>query len=231
MDAERRVPLTKDLVLRAAVRLADESGIESLSMRKLGHALGVEAMSLYNHVASKDDILDGIADQVLTEIELPAAGADWEAAIWTCAMSAHAALAAHPWACNLAMTMPRPLPARLRYMDSILRCLREAGFSPAATYHGYHALDSHVLGFTLWEAGHAISKDDVAAAVPMLAGAYPYLAEHAEQHLAGTGHDEEGEFEFGLHLIIDGLKRMRAGEPARQHPHTPDGAQTSCKIY
>lgn len=212
MEAERRIPLTKDLVLRAAIGLVDEGGIESLSMRKLGQALGVEAMSLYNHVASKDDILDGIADHVLAEIDLPAAGDDWEAAIWRCARSARAALAAHPWACNLIMSMPRPLPARLRYMDAVLRCLREAGFSPAATYHGYHALDSHILGFTVWEAGHAVSKEDVSAFLPILAEGYPYLAEHAAQHLAGIGHEEEGEFEFGLRLIVDGLKRMRAAQ-------------------
>jgi AcrR family transcriptional regulator len=220
MGSERRVPLTKDLVIRAAISLADEGGIESLSMRKLGQALGVEAMSLYNHVASKDDILDGIADYVLKEIELPSADGDWEAAIYSCAVSAHAALAAHPWACMLIMSISRPLPARLRYIDSILGCLRQAGFSAATTYHGYHALDSHILGFTLWAAGHSISTDDaaisrdqLAAFVPMLvADGYPYLAEHAEQHLASPDEDKdnyESEFEFGLRLIVDGLKTMR----------------------
>jgi AcrR family transcriptional regulator len=183
-------------------------------MRKLGQALGVEAMSLYNHVASKDDLLDGIAEHILNQIDLPAAGADWETAIWQCAISAHAALAAHPWACNLIMSIPRPLPARLRYMNSVLRCLRQAGFSAAATYHGYHALDSHILGFTLWEAGHAIKPEEIAglkALLPKLtADGYPYLAEHAAQHLTGTGHQEHGEFEFGLRLIIDGLNRIRA---------------------
>jgi len=161
MPADRRVPLTRDRVLRAAISLADDGGIGSLAMRKLGQALGVEAMSLYKHVASKDDLLDGIADHILNQIDLPAA-ADWETAIWQCAVSAHATLAAHPWACNLIMSIPRPLPARLRYMDSVLRCLRQAGFSAAATYHGYHALDSHILGFTLWEAGHAIKPEEIA---------------------------------------------------------------------
>jgi AcrR family transcriptional regulator len=211
MEAERRSPLTRDLVLRAAIGLADQGGIESLSMRKLGQELGVEAMSLYHYVSGKEDILDGIADHVLNEINLPSEG-DWETAICTCALSAHAALTAHPWACTLIMSIPRPLPARLRYMDSILRCLRKAGFSATATYHGYHALDSHILGFTLWEAGHAISQEDIEAFLPMLrADGYPYLAEHAAQHLAGTGLEDEFEFEFefGLRLIVDGLKRMR----------------------
>src|SRR5215472_16643412 len=162
-------------------------------------------MSLYNHVANKDDILDGIADQVLTQIALPAAEADWEAAIWRCATSAHAALAAHPWACTLVMSVPRPLPARLRYMDSVLRCLREAGFSAAATYHGYHALDSHILGFTLWEAGHSISQEevaDLAAFLPRLSqDGYAYLAEHAAQHLAGRSEEHTSELQSLRHLV------------------------------
>ncbi len=211
-----RVPLTTERVLDAAISLADQGGVESISMRKLGQALGVEAMSLYNHVANKDAILDGIADQVLRQIDLPgsAAGAGWERAIWRCAVSAHDVLTAHPWACNLIMSTPRILPTRLRYIDSILRCLREAGFSAAAAYHGYHALDSHILGFTLWAAGHGISEDDLAQVmnyVPQLAAdGYPYLAEHAEQHVSGSEDTGEGEFEFGLRLIVDGLKRMRA---------------------
>jgi AcrR family transcriptional regulator len=225
MRADRRVPLTRERVLEAAIALADEGGIESLSMRKLGQALGVEAMSLYNHVANKDDILDGIADQVLAQIQLPRAGGDWEAAIWRCATSAHDALTAHPWACNPIMSNPRILPARLRYIDSVLGCLREAGFSAAATYHGYHALDSHILGFTLWEAGHSISEEDLAglmAFVPRLsAEGYPYLAEHAEQHFAGI--DDQGEFEFGLRLIVDGLKRELAVPPAAEK--RADGAR------
>ena len=215
MPADRRAPLNRDRVLRAAISLVDQDGIESLSMRKLGQALGVEAMSLYNHVASKDEILDGIADHVLSEIDLPATNADWEEAIWRCGISAHDTLAAHPWACTLIMSIPRLLPARLRYIDAVLGCLREAGFSATAAYHGYHALDSHILGFTLWEAGHAVSEDNAAdfmAFVPQLAqDGYPYLAEHAAQHLAGIGPEEEGEFEFGLRLIVDGLRRMRDG--------------------
>jgi AcrR family transcriptional regulator len=218
MEAGRRVPLTKDRVLSTAIGLADSGGIDSLSMRKLGQALGVEAMSLYNHVANKDDVLDGIADRVLSEIDLPAAGPDWERAIWACAVSAHKALAAHSWACQLIMSIPRPLPGRLRYIESILRCLREAGFSAVAAFHGYHALDSHILGFTLWEAGHAVSTEDLAglaAFVPSLAAAgYPYLAEHADQHFSGIERGEEaadgGEFEFGLRLILDGFKRLQS---------------------
>jgi AcrR family transcriptional regulator len=212
-------------VLRAAVTLADGGGIEALSMRKLARNLGVEAMSLYNHVANKDEILDGIVDLVISEIELPAAAEDWEAAIRECAISAHEALLRHPWACSLVMsptttrTMPTP---RLRYMEWLLGRLREAGFSPELTYQGYHALDSHILGFTLWELGHSAGAKQFAggrgladAAATFLrelpADDYPYLVEHIEQHLAATGDDGEREFEFGLDLILDGLRRARAG--------------------
>jgi AcrR family transcriptional regulator len=212
---DRRAPVSRDRVLSAAMTLADEGGIESLSMRTLGQSLGVKAMSLYNHVTNKDDILTGIVDLVLNEIELPSATEDWEAAIRTCAISAHDALVRHPWACNLLMSSTRVSPARLRYMNSLLGRLREAGFSADATYHAYHALDSHILGFTLWHAGHSIDKEELAnfmkTVLPTLRlDEYPYLMEHAKQHLSEGSHKDEGEFEFGLGLILDGLKRIRS---------------------
>src|SRR5947209_8441840 len=153
-----RTPLNRDRVLAAALGLADEAGIEALTMRKLGQALGVEAMSLYNHVANKDDLLAGMVDRVAGEIELPPAGGDWAAAVRVSAISAHAALERHPWATTLMMS--RGGPARMRYMDALLRRLREAGFSPELTYHAYHALDAHIFGFSLWEAGHAVTASD-----------------------------------------------------------------------
>jgi AcrR family transcriptional regulator len=222
MQTDPRVPLSRDRVLHAAISLVDEGGIESLSMRKLGQALGVEAMSLYNHVANKDAILDGIVDLVMSEIELPSAEEDWESAIRKCAISAHEALVRHPWACNLIMSSTRVRPARLRYMESLLRRLREAGFSAEETYHAYHALDSHILGFTLWQVGHVMpgdgprvtNKEELASFLATLLREfplddYPYLLEHGEQHLTEGSHKEEGEFEFGLGLILDGLKRIR----------------------
>src|SRR5215208_2263294 len=153
-----REPLSRERVLDAALRLADESGIDSLSMRKLAAELGVEAMSLYNHVANKGDLFDAIVDRVVSEIELPDDGA-WDEAVRRCAVSAHAAFLRHPWACSLVLSPsrmpdPRAKPARLVYMEWLLRRLRDAGFSPALTYHAYHALDSHIVGFTLWELGH-----------------------------------------------------------------------------
>jgi AcrR family transcriptional regulator len=221
IQSERRVPLSRDRVLRAAISMVDQDGIESLSMRKLGHALGVEAMALYNHVANKDDILDGIVDLVLDEFELPSADEDWEASIRRCAISGHDALLRHPWACNLIMSSSRVRPARLRYLEALLRRLRQAGFSAEETSHAYHALDSHILGFTLWQLGHMMpgdaprftSMEEIAVfletRLPTISPSdYPHLLEHAEVHL--TESSQESEFEFGLRLILDGLKRMRA---------------------
>jgi AcrR family transcriptional regulator len=225
-NAEPRAPLSRERVLQAAIRLADQGGIESLTMRKLARALGVEAMSLYNHVANKDDLVDGIVDLVVTEIDLPSTAADWETAIREYAISAHEALLRHPWACTLVMsptTTTRTLRTpRLRYMEWLLRQLREAGFSPELTYHAYHALDGHILGFTLWQLGHSAGAKELGDAQDLAdfaakflrelrAGDYTYLAEHVEQHLTAFGNDgaSESEFEFGLSLILDGLKRAR----------------------
>ena len=206
-----RAALSRERVLEAAIRLADEGGIESLTMRKLGRALGVEAMSLYNHVANKDDLLDGIADIVLDEFELPAADGDWEAAIRRTASSAHGALVSHPWACSLVMSRPRP--GRMRYIDALLRCLREAGFSADETFDAYHALDSHILGYTMWELGHAFDPEEVdelaKTFLRQIQDVYPYLYEHAEQHFDESRTRGKSGFEFGLDLILDGLKRLR----------------------
>ena len=220
---ERRAPLSRERILAAALDLADDTGIDSLTMRKLGETLGFEAMSLYNHVANKGDLVDEMVDLVVSEIELPSTGEAWDAAIRECAISAHEVLLRHPWSCSLVMSTTGTgvaRNARLRYMEWLLRQLREAGFSPELTYRAYHALDSHVLGFTLWELGHSAAanairgdKDFADFAVTFIrelrAADYPYLAEHAEQHLAPVGDDGVSEFEFGLDLILDGLKRAR----------------------
>ena len=215
-DPQPRVPLTRERVLDAAIALADEGGIEALTMRKLAQALGVEAMSLYNHVANKGDLVSAIVDLVVSEFELPEGGEDWETAIRRCAISAHDVLVRHPWACSLVLSpsgAPTAHTARMRYIEWLLGRLRDAGLSPELTYHGYHALDSHILGFTLWQLGHTAgtenqSLDELAAAFleVLEAGEFPHLAEHVHQHLA-AGKDGTSEFEFGLNLILDGLKR------------------------
>lgn len=214
-ETERRVPLTRERVLRAAMDLVDEGGLEALSMRKLGQVLGVEAMSLYKHVANKDDILGGMTELVLGEIALPSDEEDWEAAVRTCAISFHDALVQHPWASNLIMSIPRVSSARLDYMEWLMRRLREAGFSADATYHAYHALDSHILGFSLWQQGHTLTKEQTARFVSTILPTlrldrYPYVAEHAEQHMTDGPHKAVNEFEFGLGLILDGLRLTRA---------------------
>ena len=166
------------------------------------------------YVPNKNDILAGIVDLVMREIELPSAGADWKVAIRKSAISAHDVLLRHPWACSLMMAPIGDSAARLRWMDAVLRCLREAGFSTELTHHAYHALDSHITGFTLWEVNVPFTREELADIgatflqdLPI--DEYPYLAEHVQWHLKASKHDDEGEFEFGLGLILDGLERMR----------------------
>jgi AcrR family transcriptional regulator len=214
VPSPKRTPLNRERVLRAAVALADQSGIDSLSMRRLGQELGVEAMSLYNHVANKDDLLNGITDLVLSEIELPAEGS-WKEALRRHAISAHDVLVSHPWACSLALSPDRSSIVSVQRAEWMLRQLREGGFSPEVTYHAYHALDSHILGFTLWQLGHGIADaehlKELAAEFFARFGPdeYPYLREHAEQHFAGFGRGEKGAFELVLDLILDGFERQQ----------------------
>ncbi len=213
--SEQRLPLSRERVLHAAIALADRGGIESLSMRKLGQELGVEAMSLYNHVANKDDIEDGIVEIVLAEIEVPPDGVDWKTALRQTAVSSHDVFVRHRWACSLMMRRPRVSPARMHWMESVLRTLREAGFSADMTHHAYHALDSHITGFTLWQVSMPFeTKEELdELAVGFLreipADEYPYVIEHAHQHLEPASPDGTSEFEFGLDLILDGLERLR----------------------
>ena len=148
-------------MLRKAVAVADKDGIEALSMRKLGQALGVEAMSLYKHVGNKGELVAAMVDSVIEEFELPDDEPAWDPAIRRCAVRAHDVLLEHPWACRLALvpsdfaTISVP---RIRYMDWLLRRLREAGFSPDLAYSAYHTLDSHIFGFTLWQLGRTRAR-------------------------------------------------------------------------
>ena len=213
-EIEDRRPLSRERVLRAAIGLADAGGIEALSMRRLAQELGVEAMSLYYHVANKGEILDGIVDMVVGEFELPPADAEWKSAIRTTAISAHEILVSHPWSASLVLSGSGVSMARLRYMDAILGTLRRAGFSAEMTDHAYHALDSHIMGFTLWQVGMNLGTEDdlKAMAGQFLAQLsiedFPHLAEHIEQHLKPSDPDDVPEFEFGLGLILDGLERL-----------------------
>jgi AcrR family transcriptional regulator len=211
---ESRIPLSPDRVLRAAVELADEGGLESLSMRRLAQQLGVEAMSLYHHVRNKHDLLGGMLDIVYAEIEEPLGEGDWRSAMRRSAISFHHLLLRHRWACSLLMSPMGPSPARLRYMDAVLGRLRSAGFSADMTHHAYHALDSHIVGFTLWLLPFlALAKEQPDYAERFLqelpTDELPHLIEHVHVHMAPERPGDIGEFEFGLDLILEGLQGMR----------------------
>jgi AcrR family transcriptional regulator len=207
--------LGRERVLRAAIDLADRDGIESLSMRKLGQEVGVEAMSLYNHVRNKEDILNGMVDVVFSEIEVPSSPTDWVAAMRLRAISARQALLRHPWAIGLMESRAQPGPATLKHHDSVLRNLRTAGFSVDMAAHAYSVLDSYIYGFTLNELSLPLDNSkqiaEVAANIfreaPM--NEYPHLAEMAIERAMKPGYDYGDEFEFGLDLILDGLKRAQ----------------------
>lgn len=186
-------------------------------MRRLAQALGVEAMSLYYHVANKDEILGGIVDRVLGEIELPPPETPWKVAIRTTALSAHDVLTRHPWAAALMLAGTQTSQARLRYMETLLGALRRGGFSAEMTDRAYHALESHISGFTLWIVQMDIDDEslpDLATRFmsTLPADEFPYLIEHIHQHLAPRPPSEEGDgaFAFGLDLILDGLERILA---------------------
>jgi AcrR family transcriptional regulator len=210
-----RLPLTRDRVLATAVALADVDGIESLTMRKLGEALGVEAMSLYNHVANKDALLDGMVDVVFGEIDLPATDAGWREAMRRRAHSMRAALTRHPWALALMETRTAPGPATLRHHDAVIGCLRDAGFSIAMTAHAFSLLDAYIFGFALQEATLPFDASDAGEVAQdileqMPAGEFPHLTEFAVEHVLQPGYDYGDEFAFGLELVLDGLDQAVA---------------------
>jgi AcrR family transcriptional regulator len=213
--AEPRVPLTRERVLRAAVALADDSGLESLTMRKLGEVVGVEAMSLYNHVANKGEVLDGMVDLVFSEIHLPSAGDDWKTAMRQRAISAREALSRHPWGIGLMESRTSPGPATLRHHDAVIGSLREGGFSIELAAHAFSALDSYVYGFALQEASLPFDTAEETAELAetifgqLPADQYPHLTELVTEHVLQPGYDYANEFEFGLDLILDGLERLR----------------------
>jgi AcrR family transcriptional regulator len=222
--AKRRAALTRERILRAAISLADRDGIESLSMRKLGVKLGVEAMSLYNHVRNKVDMLDGMVDMVFGEIELPAAGVHWRTAMRTRAISARLALIRHPWAIGLMESRATPGIATLRHHDTVLGSLRTAGFSIDMAAHAYSILDGYIYGFTLTELTLPFSNSEGAAGVAEIAeniakgfraGEYPHLAEMAVDRATKPGYNYGDEFEYGLDLILDGIERAQDGGNGR----------------
>ena len=218
----RREPLTRERVLRAAVDLADREGIDALSMRRLGQELGVEAMSLYNHVGGKEDLLDGMVDAIIAEIE-PAPETDgWKGAARARILSARRTMLRHPWASAVITTRTQASPMIMRYMDGMAGILRRGGFSVDLLHHAFHALGSRVLGFSqeLFDDSSAPAADAMGAAMLQeMAAEYPYITQivqqvvHDEASVVGTGCDDGWEFEFALDLLLDGLERLRDAAP------------------
>jgi AcrR family transcriptional regulator len=212
---EPRPRLNRQLVLRAALEIADRDGIDALTMRKLAQELAVEAMSLYHHVANKDQLLDGMIDLVFAEIDLPSHQDDWKTALRARSISAHQVLVRHRWAVGLMESRTSPGPATLKHHNAVLGCLRENGFSLPATAHAYSALDSYIYGFVLQEINlpfqNADQATDVAATMmaQMPANEYPYLMEIAVDHVVQPGYAYADEYEIGLDLMLDGLERLR----------------------
>lgn len=213
----RRAPLTRDGVVKAAIAMADKTGLESLTMRKLGEAVGVEAMSLYNHVANKEDLVDGMVDAVFGEFFLPARDNEWISAMRVRAASMRDILSRHRWAVGLMESRRNPGPANLRHHDAVLVNLRGAGFSIEMAAHAYSLLDSYIYGFAQTQMSLPFDDPEEVAAMgeAMLAqfpvDLYPGLAEMIE-HAMSPGYRHGLEFEYGLDLVLDGLERaVRAG--------------------
>ncbi len=203
--------LNRDQVVQAAVALADERGLAAVTMRKVGEALGVEAMSLYNHVANKVDLLDGMVDLVFGEIGLPDPSDDWKPAMRQRAVSARSAVSRHPWATGLMESRAAPGPANLRHHDAVIGSLRAGGFPVALAAHAFSLLDSYVYGFCLQETGLPFdATDDMEAMVESILGhlpeaEYPHLWWLTVGHVLQPGYDYGDEFAFGLDLILDAL--------------------------
>ena len=213
--ASGRKRLSMARVLKAAITMADESGLDGLTMRRLARSLGSEAMSLYYYVKSRDALLDEILDAVVGEIGPVAGGSGWKDEIRQIAISAYEMLERHPWAAALMMSPTRVRSARMRFMESLLGRLRQAGFSAEMTDRAYHALDSHIIGSTLWETGYSSGSsglDDYAEQFlrAFSGDEFPYLAEHVTQHMEEIPAAGDPTFAFGLDLILDGLERLLA---------------------
>jgi AcrR family transcriptional regulator len=202
--------------MAAAIELADRDGIESISMRKLAQELGVEAMSLYTHVRNKDDLLDGMADAVISQIPVSAGGTDWNAALRQLALAGRGVMLSHPWAPRVVEAQTAPGPAALQYVNTVLGILREGGFSITQTHHALHILGSRLLGFTqaLFDDSGDLEPEAAAALQSALGASHPYVVEMALAVTHGGalgGCDDDAEFTFALDFILDGLARLRGG--------------------
>jgi AcrR family transcriptional regulator len=214
-SVEPRLPLNRERVFRAAVAVADERGLESLTMRAVGEQLGVEAMSLYYYVANKDELLDGMVEVVFSEIELPTTDVDWKLAMRRRAISTREALARHRWAVGVVQSRTSPGPANFRLVNAVLGCLRAAGFSVGNAVHAYSAQDAYIFGFALQEKTLPVgTPGELAEAAESMrrrfsADEYPHIAETIIAHVTKPGYDFAAEFEFGFDLLLGALERLR----------------------
>ena len=216
-ETARRVPLSRERVLGAAVALADDVGIASVSMRRLAQELGVVPMALYKHVADKDELLDGMVDLVIGEIDPPGPDLGWKSAVRQRILSARQALLRHPWARRVMEAQTAPTPAVLAYTDSMIGTFLAGGLSVDLTHHVMHALGSRIFGFTqeLHQDGHISDPEELAAATHQLAELFPNIVAvatsrpHDERSVVGPGCDDQFEFEFALDLLLDGFDRLR----------------------
>lgn len=219
-----RRSLSRDRVLEAAVAIADRDGLPALTMRRLGEVLGVEAMSLYNHIANKEQLLDGMVDAVFSEIQVPSADGDWKSAMRARAVSAREALLRHRWAIGLMESRAAPGPATLRHHDRVLGCLRSAGFSVPLAAHAFSLMDSYIYGFLLEESSLPFQTPeetaDLAEAIlgGLPASEYPYMRELTAEQVLKPGYHYGDEFEFGIDLILDGLDRELSRAAGRPTP-------------
>ena len=215
-----RAPLTPDRIVEAALALADADGLDGLSMRTLAQRLSVVPMALYKHVASKEELIDGMIDGVWTEVDAPDPELPWREAMRRRSVSLRAAMLRHRWAVGLMEGRMRPGLANLRQHDAMMGCLRRAGFSFRTTVHVTSILDAYVYGFALQEktlpfataeeSGEA-AAEKLEATPPELAAMFPHLLEVVSE-LGRAGYDYDEEFETGLDLILDGVERLRAAE-------------------
>jgi AcrR family transcriptional regulator len=218
-DQATRTRLSRERVLRAAVGLADDQGIESVSMRKLAQELGVDPMSLYNHVANKEDLLDGMVDLVIGEIDPGPSDGDWKTVLRARAMAARETLLRHRWATRVIESRAGASPVIMRHFEAVAGILRDGGFSVDLMHHALHVLGSRMLGFTqeLFDVAGPLAEgpEVLALTARRMAGEFPHLSEmllqisHDEATVVGSGCDDQLEFAFALDLILDGLERLR----------------------
>ena len=216
-DAGPRVPLSRERILRTAVALADGGGVESASMRKIAQELGVVPMALYKHVSGKDELLDGMVDVVVGEIDPPAPNVDWMTAVRRRILSARRALLRHPWASRVIESRTDPTPTVLGYMDSMIGMFRAGGFSIDLTHHAMHAMGSRLMGFSqeLFNDSADAAPEVEAEMYEAMADTYPSIYElvltitHDDASVVGPGCDDQFEFEFALDLLLDGLEKLK----------------------